>query len=117
MRIFKLMNLFGIQCKTSCVQCPITLGPVAVIHFQPPKARMATDDPGDNDAEDAAGVEEALKKYRMIDARLRRLCELKPSGKCKVPQSIHDAWKKGGTSQDELRVWLDKLDLDKDLYM
>ena len=41
----------------------------------------------------------------MIDARLRRLCELKPSGKCK--------WKKGGTS----RVWLDKLDLDKDPYI
>ena len=53
MYIYKLMNLFGIQCKTSCVQCPITLGPVTVIHFQSPKARMATDDPGDNDAEDA----------------------------------------------------------------
>ena len=54
--IYKRMNLFGIQCKTSCVQCPITLGPVTVIHFQSPKERMATDDsddPGDNDAEDA----------------------------------------------------------------
>ena len=74
---------------------------------------MATDP---SDVEDAAGCEEALKKYRMIDARLRRLCEVKASGKCKVPQSIHDAWKKGGTSRDELRVWLEKLDLDKDPY-
>ena len=58
-----------------------------------------------------------MKKYRMIDARLRRLCEVKPSGKCKVPQAIHDAWKKGGTARDELRVWLERVDLDKDPYI
>lgn len=58
----------------------------------------------------------ALKRYRMVDARLRRLCEHKTSGKCNVPTAIHEAWKRGGASRDELRVWLEKYDLDKELH-
>lgn len=38
-----------------------------------------------------------------IAGRLRRLCEKKPTtGKCKVPDEIHELWKKGGTSREEL---------------
>ena len=33
--------------------------------------------------------------------RLRRLCEVKPSGRCKVPDSIHQRWKNGGKSERE----------------
>lgn len=51
----------------------------------------------------------------MVDARLRRLCEIKPSGKCHVPDSVHKAWKEGGKARDDLRVLLEKFDLDKDL--
>lgn len=50
----------------------------------------------------------------MIDARLRRLCEKKPSGKCNVPDCIHQKWLKGGSDRDELRVMFEKYDLDKD---
>lgn len=50
----------------------------------------------------------------MIDARLRRLCEVKPSGKCNVPESIHKAWKSGGKARDDLRVLLEKIDFDKE---
>lgn len=49
----------------------------------------------------------------MIDARLRRLCDKKPSGKCSVPQNIHDQWKLGGKARDELRMLLEKYDFDK----
>ena len=55
-----------------------------------------------------------MNKYKMIDARLRRLCETKPSGKCNVPDSIHKAWKAGGKSRDDLRVLLEKFDFDKE---
>ena len=57
----------------------------------------------------------ALQRYAMVDARLRRVCEIKPSGKCNVPESVHLAWKKGGTSRDELRVLLEQYEFDKDL--
>ena len=49
----------------------------------------------------------------MVDARLRRLCERKPSGKVNVPMSIHEQWKLGGKARDELRVLLEKYDFDK----
>lgn len=51
----------------------------------------------------------------MVDARLRRLCEIKPSGKCHVPDSVHKAWKEGGKARDDLWVLLEKFDFDKDL--
>ena len=35
-------------------------------------------------------------------ARLRRICEMKPSGKCHVPREVHEAWLRGGTSRTEL---------------
>lgn len=59
---------------------------------------------------------EALARYAMVDARLRRLCEKKPSGKIQVPEQIHLQWKQGGTARDELRVLLERYEFDKDSF-
>ena len=75
-----------------------------------PAVPGATDD--DHDAEEESNLI-ALQKYNMIDARLRRLCERKPSEKINVPMAIHEQWKLGGRSRDELRVLLEKYDFDK----
>jgi len=50
----------------------------------------------------------------MVDARLRRLCEKKPSGKVRVPQAIHEQWMAGGKQRDELRALLEEFNFDKD---
>ena len=55
-----------------------------------------------------------MRKYAKVDARLRRLCERKPSGRINVPEAVHNAWAAGGTSRDELRVLLQQYDFDKD---
>ncbi len=36
--------------------------------------------------------------------RLRRLCEIKPSGKCKVPDNIHKMWKDGSKLDREAMI-------------
>ena len=36
--------------------------------------------------------------------RLRRLCEMKPSGRCSVPSEVHERWKKGGKADREAMV-------------
>ena len=50
----------------------------------------------------------------MVDARLRRLCERKPTGKLNVPQSIHEQWLQVGKPRDELRQLLEQLEFDKE---
>lgn len=45
---------------------------------------------------------EEQRMAALADGRLRRLCEVKPSGKIKVPQEVHDAWKSGGYSRQSL---------------
>ena len=55
-----------------------------------------------------------MKRYAKVDARLRRLCERKPSGRLNVPEAVHNAWAAGGTSRDELRVLLEQWEFDKD---
>lgn len=37
-------------------------------------------------------------------ARLRRLCEKKPSGKCHVPEALHKRWLHGTTQEREALV-------------
>ena len=64
--------------------------------------------------DDEDGNKAALQRYKMVDARLRRLCERKGSGKLKVPQAIHDAWAAGGKQRDELRALLEEYDFDQD---
>ena len=75
-------------------------------------AKAASDD--EEDPEDVDDdTKKALAKYKMIDARLRRLCERKPSGKINVPEAIHKQWAKGGPERDELRVLLEQYEFDK----
>jgi len=50
----------------------------------------------------------------MVDARLRRLCEKKPSGKVQVPDSIHQQWLQVGKPRDELRQLLELYEFDKE---
>ena len=72
--------------------------------------------PAENEEEesDAEGNRLALQRYKMVDARLRRLCEKKNSGKVKVPQDIHEQWLAGGKQRDELRALLEQYEFDKD---
>ena len=37
-------------------------------------------------------------------ARLRRLCEMKPSGKCSVPPEVHQRWKAADKAEREAMV-------------
>lgn len=49
------------------------------------------------------------------DAALRRVCERKPSGKLKVPESIHLKWKNGSRAErNELLQVLEESEWDQD---
>ena len=94
---------------------------VAPTCFGQSKAAKATEvEASDDDLEgedtDDEALKEALRLYKKNDARLRRLCEKKPSGRLQVPAVVHEQWKKGGTDRDELRVLLEKSDFQKDRY-
>ena len=47
------------------------------------------------------------------EARLRRLCEMKPSGKCHVSPEVHEQWARGGTSRAQLMKQLEDCGFDK----
>lgn len=50
------------------------------------------------------------------DARLRRACERKPSGRIKVPEAVHEKWRTGSRAdRDELMDVLASCDWDQDL--
>ena len=57
--------------------------------------------------------EDGLKRYKRIDAQLRRLCERKPSGRLNVPLNVHEMWAKGGKDRDELRMMFEQYELNK----
>ena len=47
--------------------------------------------------------------------RLRRLCERKPSGRCHVPQAIHEKWAKSTRAEKEAMIEeLEKVNWSKD---
>ena len=47
--------------------------------------------------------------------RLRRLCELKPSGRCHVPKAIHEKWAKSTKAEKEAMIdELEKVNWSKD---
>ena len=47
--------------------------------------------------------------------RLRRLCELKPSGRCHVPKAIHEKWAKSTRAEKEAMIdELEKVNWSKD---
>ena len=48
--------------------------------------------------------------------KLRRICQVKDSGKCNVPQQIYEEFLAGGTQRVELRKLFVSCKLDKD-YM
>ena len=54
--------------------------------------------------EGAAVLEEGPTTEAAKLQRLRRLCEVKPSGKCSVPESIHLKWKNGSKKEREALV-------------
>ena len=47
------------------------------------------------------------------DQVLRRLCEMKPSGKLNVPLEVHQQWLRGGAKRQELFNLLKSVDYDK----
>ena len=47
------------------------------------------------------------------EARLRRLCEMKPSGKCHVSPEVHQQWARGGASRAKLMQQLQDCGFDK----
>ena len=75
---------------------------------------LPTSSQEDGDDGDCDGHTAALKEYNRIDAKLRRLCETKPSGRCNVPESIAKQWRAGGAARDELRKAFMVYELDKD---
>ena len=48
--------------------------------------------------------------------RLRRLCEKKPSGRCHVPNDVHERWAKGGVERMKLRDELENSGWNKDCF-
>ena len=71
------------------------------------EAEPESDSDGSGGSE--AGLSEAAKKQR-----LRMLCERKGSGKLLVPEEVHNMWKKGGHTRDELVTVLEEAGFDKE---
>ena len=47
--------------------------------------------------------------------RFRRLCEVKPSGRCNVPTEVHERWKKSTKEEKEAMIEeLERVSWDKD---
>lgn len=62
-------------------------------------------------ADDSSGGEDVSEAAK--NNRLRRLCEVKPSGRCHVPSPIHKRWAKGGSERMTLRDELEECGWDK----
>lgn len=61
-----------------------------------------------------AGSTDSLPKTQeAAEARLRRICEEKPSGKCHVSREVHQEWARGGTSRAALLKKLQDCGFDK----
>lgn len=94
----------------------------------PPPDDGDDDDDGRDDASDegsepagseaGSGEGESPPEEVMTEAaknnRLRRVCEKKPSGRCHVPDHIHQQWAKGGAERLALREQLETMNWDKD---
>ncbi len=77
-----------------------TPAPSAAKVGKPPTASKVSVEPS---AERPAPTTEGARMNR-----LRRLCEVKPSGKCNVPLPIHERWKKA--SKEEREAMIDELE-------
>ena len=80
-----------------------------------PHASKKMDADSDQQSEPSDGEGEELSEAAK-NQRLRRICERKGSGKLNAPEEIHNLWKKGGHSREELRQMLEDADWDKDWF-
>ena len=67
--------------------------------FQTPPPRVAAPSPAKSLAGSPGKPPRPPKR-----ARLRRLCEIKPRGKCAVPTEVHNRWKNGDKTEREAMV-------------
>lgn len=58
-----------------------------------PKAKGDTPEEGNSEPEPESVEKSTPATIEAKRARLRRLCEMKPSGKIKVPAEVHERWK------------------------
>ena len=91
---------------TSVVPTPPLKKPVATAAKSVAKPSPALENP-------PAPQTDAAKR-----ARLRRLCERKPSGKLNVPQAIHEKWAQSNSAEKDAMVdALEQSDWDKASFM
>ena len=79
--------------------------------------QASDDEMSEEEQEEKSGSEEEEEEDLTEGAklgRLRRLCERKPSGKLNVPEQVHEEWKKGGHSRQQLLEMLENAGWDKD---
>lgn len=96
--------------------------PNSKVKATPPKPAPASAAKASHrDAEPAAGSAEGSEEENDENlsgaakrARLRRVCERKSSGKLLVPESVHNLWKQGGHTRDELCEMLEDAGWNKD---
>lgn len=77
-----------------------------------PKSKSLRQEPGPpppcpkgvDGAETGAEIPPAPQTEGAKHARLRRLCEVKPSGKCAVPKEVHERWKKADKAERDAMV-------------
>lgn len=79
-----------------------------------PPPTPASTTPENDDA--SMGDPEADAKKKAADlAKLRRLCEVKADGTCKVTTELHEMWKGGGAGRSKLLKMYVESGYDKDL--
>ncbi len=83
--------------------------PASAAKAPPRKDVKGRPEPEASESEDLEGLSQAAKLQR-----LRRLCEMKPSGTCRVPEAIHKRWAAKGHSRQELLDALEEANFDED---
>ena len=79
-------------------------------------ASSASQPPASANAQGAVTAAPSSEGARL--ARLRRMCEIKPSGKCHVPPEVHERWKKANHEQRlKLADELEAANWAKDCYI
>lgn len=87
-----------------------------------PKHTQKAATPASNDSEDEGNGRETQAHQPPMtqaakEARLRRLCERKPTGKIQVAEEIHDKWRTANKQQREQMLdVLEEANWNKDIY-
>lgn len=90
--------------KTSTQTPPPKVPAPSPEHARPPNPQAKAKASAGSATEGAADVGEGPSTEAAKLQRLRRLCEIKPSGKCAVPESMHLKWKNGSKKEREALV-------------